>query len=105
MAYKGKPKAKPEPLITPEEELLIDPIVIQRDVTVDRITEYYYDLVEAFKNGDPRVKATDYIKALTEIGRINKLYEVAEIFPEEISFVFKNDKPKLNDSNDECSRT
>lgn len=87
MAYKRKPKTKPEPLIAPVEELLIDPIVIQRDVTVDRITEYYYDLVEAFKNGDPRIKATDYIKALTEIGRINKLYEVQSA-PTETNITF-----------------
>lgn len=57
-----------------DNDLPTEPIIIQRDVTIDKITEYYYDLVESFKNGDPRVKATDYIKALSEIARLNNLY-------------------------------
>jgi hypothetical protein len=61
-----------------DDELPTEQVIIQRDVTIDKLTEYYYDLVEAFKNGDPRIKATDYIKALSEIGRINKLYESKE---------------------------
>ena len=57
-----------------DNDLPTEPIIIQRDVTIDKITEYYYDLVESFKNGDPRIKATDYIKALSEIARLNNLY-------------------------------
>lgn len=57
-----------------DNDLQVEPIIIQRDVTIDKITEYYYDLVEAFKNGDPRIKATDYIKALSEIAKLNNLY-------------------------------
>jgi hypothetical protein len=81
MAY-NKQKKNPNQSKLFEEDLIdetpIEPIIIQRDVTIDKLTEYYYDLVEAFKNQDPRVKATDYIKALTEIGKINKLYESKE---------------------------
>lgn len=77
-----RPKKKNIPnqqlLFPEEEEVVVEPVVIQRDVTIDRLTEYYYDLVEMFKNGDGRVKATDCIKALSEIGRINKLYDIQQ---------------------------
>lgn len=88
MAYKKSKKIPNQQSMFPdEEEPIVELIVIQRDITVDKLTEYYYDLVEAFKNGDPRIKATDYIKALSEIGRINKLYEVQSA-PTETNITF-----------------
>jgi hypothetical protein len=81
MAYKKQKKNPNQSKLFDEDsidETPIEPVVIQRDVTIDKLTEYYYDLVEAFKNGDTRVKSADYIRALMEIGKINKLYDTKE---------------------------
>lgn len=57
-------------------------ILVNRNTpTIKSITELYFDLIEAYQNGDIRVKTTDYLDALRELTILN------EVIP----------KPNLND--------
>ena len=49
--------------------------------TIKSITELYFDLIEAYQNGDVRVKTSDYLDALRELSILN------DVIP----------KPDLND--------
>lgn len=49
-------------------------ITIDRNTpTINSITELYFDLLEAYQNGDIRVKTSDYLEALRELSILNNI--------------------------------
>ena len=49
-------------------------ITIDRSTpTIKSITELYFDLLEAYQNGDIRVKTSDYLEALRELSILNNI--------------------------------
>ena len=56
-------------------------VIIDRTPKISNITSLYFDLIEAYQNGDVRVKTSDYLDALRELTILN------DVIP----------KPNLND--------
>lgn len=55
--------------IAKSEYILID----RNTPTIKSITELYFDLIEAYQNGDIRVKTSDYLDALREVSILNNI--------------------------------
>lgn len=48
-------------------------VIINRLVSINNITSFYFDLIEAYQNGDIRVKTDDYLDALRELSILNNI--------------------------------
>ena len=62
-------------IIEVNKALVKDEIVLidRNTPTINSITELYFDLLEAYQNGDIRVKTSDYLDALRELSILNNI--------------------------------
>ena len=70
------------------KQVMLEEVVICRNPpTIKSISDLLFDLIEAFQNGDIRVKAVDYLAAIKELALLNGVQGTAPVQPQTIRYV------------------